>query len=141
MKLGTTEIVVPADWIPASVILLSPLDTSVAFRANLVMATESVPDTENPATFTENLFKKIQQTGVKIMIGDAPPEEVTLACGLPGAITERVVLGQKNERVRQMQLVAINKGTAFVLTMSHLDGAAFDKMKTTFRNICLNFTP
>jgi hypothetical protein len=108
-----------------------------AFQQTLVATMEQVAANDTPEKYVERQIKGLKEAGVS-RTEAKKPERVKLGSG-EGLILEQIVIGPTGERVRQMQLVSIKDGVAFVLIASHLDGAAFDKARASFEKILLSF--
>lgn len=139
----------PGDWTLSTLILSGPVEEAKSsgmlttkavrpFQQNLIATMEQVDQKETPKSYVDKQLEGLRKAGVQRQQG-APPEDVKLADGSSGLLTEQIVVGPGGERVRQLQLVSIKRGVAFTLIASQLDGAPYEKSKKGFREMLLSF--
>jgi hypothetical protein len=139
----------PPDWTLSTVILAGPVEdqplakgmltTKVVkpFQRNLVATVEQVAPDVTAESYVDRQIKGLREAGVaRDEVGER--EEIQLAGGHRGLVTEQVILGGTGERVRQMQLVTIKGGIAHTVIASHLDGAPFEAVRSEFRKMLLS---
>jgi hypothetical protein len=140
---GTFSLDAPEGWTLSSVILAGPIDDAPTkgmlstksvrpFQRNLITTLEEVGSNETPESYVQRQIKGLREAGVQRTEG-AKPEKVKLTGGGEGLLTEQIIVSHEGERVRQMQLVVINRGVAHTVIASHLDGAPFESARTEFR--------
>lgn len=150
VTLGSFSLEASSEWTLSTVILAGPVDdvgagqgmptTKVVrpFQRNLVATMEQVGPSVTVEGYVNRQIEGLKQAGVSRQEG-APPEKVKLGRGDVGLLTEQIILGQSGERVRQMQLACIKEGVAHTIIASHLDGAAFEGARKSFREMLLSF--
>lgn len=149
ISFGPFSIDATSEWTLSTLILSGPADDGGgpqgllstkavrSFQQTLVVTMEQVAPNDTPEKYVERQIKGLKEAGVS-RTEAKKPERVKLADG-EGLILEQIVVGPTGERVRQMQLVTMKGGVAFVLIASHLDGAAFDKARADFQKLLLSF--
>jgi hypothetical protein len=120
---------------------LGPLGAQAVgpFRQNIVITWEQVNEDETAESYLALQTQGLRQSHVSRW-EVAPPESIQFGNALKGLITEQVILSPSGERVRQMQMVSIERGIAYTLIGSHLDGAPFERTRDQFRQILLSFS-
>lgn len=149
ISFGPFSIDATPDWTLSTLILSGPADDAGgpsgllttkavrSFQQTLVVTMEQVAASDTPEKYVERQIKGLKEAGVS-RTEAKKPERVKVGGG-EGLILEQIVVGPTGERVRQMQLVTMKNGVAFVLIASHLDGASFDKARESFEKILLSF--
>lgn len=149
ISLGPISLDVPAGWSLTTLILAGPVDEqsgagarerfpSRPFQQNLVAAMERVEDIETAESYVLRQIDGLRKAQVPRW-EKAEPKQVSLPDGATGLLTEQVVIGPGNERVRQMQLVTIKQHVAYTLIATHKDGESFEEAREDFKRMLLSF--
>ncbi|MBI2377180.1 MAG: hypothetical protein HYV07_24480 [Deltaproteobacteria bacterium] len=150
LNLGTFSIEASDQWTLSTMILAGPVEEPndklklktakppKPFQQNIIVTMEQVKNDETPESYVKRQIQGLVEANVRRK-ETASPENVELAGGQKGYLTEQSVTAPGGEQVRQLQLVTIKKGVAFTLIASNLDGPAFDASRTAFRKILTSF--
>lgn len=148
---GTFSLDPPPEWTLSSIILSGPVEAQLLpegilstrvvrpFQRNLIATMEQVGPDVTAESYVDRQIKGLRDAGVP-REEVAEQEDIELAGGDKGLITEQVIVGANGERVRQMQLVVIKQGIAHILIASHLDGTPFEAVRTEFRKMLESFS-
>jgi hypothetical protein len=149
ISLGPFSLDVPVDWSLRTLILAGPVDKKLAtvgterfssrpFQRNIVVTIERVEGAETVESYVQHQIDGLRRARIQRW-EKANPEQVSLPNGLSGLLTEQVIVGPENDRVRQMQLVIIKNRLAYTLVASHLEGDLFEESRQDFRKMLLSF--
>lgn len=150
VSFGTFEMEAPEGWSLSSIVLAGPVEPPERkglfgtravrpFQRNVIVTMERVDPKETAESYVARQLAGLKEAGVSREEA-RPPERVTLASGVDGMLTEQVILGHGDERVRQMQLVFIKDEIAHAAIASHLDGSSFEGVRDEFRSMLLSFS-
>ena len=99
---------------------------------------EEVGPDVSAGSYLDRQLTGLREAGVTRYEG-RPPEQVLLADGAIGIITEQVITGSTGQWVRQMQLITIKDKIAHTLILSQLEGPSFEIARDQFREMLLSF--
>lgn len=137
LTVGDFVLPLPSDWHIASLILVGPVDSAPGapnFQQNVVVVSEPVEASETAETYVQKQTAKLKEQKA---LSQSPGalEKITTGNGRSAVMFEHVVLGPNGERVRQLQVVSIDKGRMHALIASHLDGPRFAAQRPALRQM------